>query len=189
MKRKLATILAVAMVAAISMNMTGCGSAAQSGNSTQGENTAQSENKNSEQSGSAETSQVDTMTLTLTDGTVEEFKGKELYDLASQNNAAAQKYRGAGVEMTAKVKKVTSSIKDYGKIEFTNYAVVEYNPKWVDFVSTLKQGDTLKVTGHISTFDYSGRTPTIYTYYVPKEENEATAGDTKFEFSIEKVES
>lgn len=107
MKRKLATILAVAMVAAISMNMTGCESAAQSGNSTQGENTAQSENKTSEQSGSAATTQVDTMKLTLTDGTVEEFEGKELSDLAYSNNAAANKYRDAAVEMTAKVYKVT----------------------------------------------------------------------------------
>lgn len=187
MKRKLATILAVAMAAAISMNVTGCGSAAQSGNSTQGENTAQSENKNSEQSGSTETSQVDTMTLTLTDGTVEEFKGKELYDLAYSNNAAANKYRDAAVEMTAKVYKVTSFSDTTGKIEFTNKAVVNYKSKWVDFVSTLKQGDNLKVTGYIVNFGDANFTPTISTTYVPKSINETTVDDDAFK--MEKVES
>lgn len=181
MKQKLAMILAAALVAAISVNMSGCG------NSTQNESSVQSTSESSAQSGNSEASQIDTMKLTLTDGTVEEFKGDELQKLAYSNNAAANKYCGAVVEMTTKVKKV-SSWEYLDEIEFTNCTKVIDNHNAGEghlgsiSTSTLRQGDTLKVTGVIRRFEGGNCTPTIYTW----SSSDKTYAST---FTAEKVEN
>lgn len=189
MKQKLGIILAAALVAAISVNMAGCGSSAQNETTAQSSSATQSTSESSGQSGNSKTSQVDTMKLTLTDGTVEEFKGDELQKLAYSNNAAANKYCGAAVEMTTKVKKVTSwEFQD--QIEFTNCtAVIDYHNSGqghIDSISTLRQGDTLKVTGVIKRFEGGNCTPTIYTWSSSDKADESTTNSVKF--TAEKVE-
>lgn len=190
MKQKLRMILAAALVTAVSVNMAGCGSSAQNESSAQSSSATQSTSESTEQSGNSEASQVDTMKLTLTDGTVEEFKGDELQKLAYSNNAAVQKYLGAAIEMTAKVKKVTAH--DYGigygagDIELSNMTKVKYKSKNLDFVSTLKEGDTLKVTGILAYFYTGPEYPTVVEYEKPTEINGTTIEDTTI--TMEKVE-
>ena len=130
------TIILIATVAALALCLVGCGSSSSSKEST--------------------------VTVTPQNGKSETYSGNEFSRMVKENEALADKYKGAQIDTTAHVVKVDNSIvyndhqTDGGYVILDNGISVEYSKSDIDIISSLKKGDTVNAKGYIFFIDDEG---------------------------------